>query len=298
MAVSSPSADIFHSLFYLYLAIALLIGGLILGWLGYILVKYRAKPGDPKPRDAPKAGVLPAERGHPIWSYVMALLIAGIMFGLAFGTISAVHTLEEPPEDREHLNVIVQGSQFSWRLTYAGEGGIPINNASMWTIPVNTPIVAEVISVDVWHNFALPDFRVRIDAIPGQPNHIWWEATETGIVQPVCVQLCGTGHALMRTTMRIVTQDDFTAYVAEQSALGYAKLEKDGYVVNATYDGGAFAPDTSKVNTSKAYALRITSTAATDGTVEVDGREFEVPAGKTIMVYVPAAPTKKEVSHG
>src|SRR5687768_5936959 len=98
------------------MAIALIIGGLVIGWLAYILVKYRARPESARPRDAPRAGILPAERGHPLWSYVMALLIAVIMFGLAFGTISATHDLETPPEGVEWLNVTVTGFQFGWRL--------------------------------------------------------------------------------------------------------------------------------------------------------------------------------------
>lgn len=289
--VESTSAGIFRSLYSLYMVIALIVGGLILGWLGYILVKFRARPGMPKPRDAPKAGVLPAERGHPIWSYVMAIVIAAVMFGLAFGTISAVHTLEEPPREGERVDAIVTGFQFGFRLTYAGEGGIPIAKITDWTIPVDTPIVADVVSADVWHNFAIPEFRIRIDVIPGQTNHIWWEAHETGEVRPVCVQICGVGHAQMHTNMIIVTKDEWRAYVANESANGYATLEKNGQLVNVTFDGEAFEIETSeKFNASKPYALRIVSNEsvamsfATDDHTEI---RMTLANGAPDLHYIP-----------
>lgn len=285
MAVTSTSAGIFRELFYLYLVIALLVAGLILGWLGYILVKFRAKPGQERPRDAPKAGVLPSERGHPLWSYVMALVIAGIMFGLAFGTISAVHTLEVPPPDGERVMANVTGFQFGWRFTQYGDGGVPIARVTNWTIPVDTPIVADVQSVDVWHNFALPDLRIRIDAIPGQVNHIWWEVHETGEVLPVCVQLCGVGHAQMRTNMLVVTKDEWRAYVAKESSLEYAKFDKSGQMANVTYDGATFTGDASHVNMTKAFALRVTNTASSTGAIKLGENEVTLPAGETTLVY-------------
>ncbi|HUR68453.1 MAG TPA: hypothetical protein VM370_04345 [Candidatus Thermoplasmatota archaeon] len=271
MAVSSTSAGIFHQLYYLYMAIALVVGALVLGWLAYSLIKFRARPGVERPRDAPRAGVLPAERGHPLWSYVMALVIAGIMFGLAFGTISAVHTLEEPPHEGERVMANVTGFQFGWRFTQYGEGGVPIAKVTDWTIPVDTPIVADVQSKDVWHNFAIPDFRIRIDVIPGQVNHIWWEAHETGEVLPVCVQICGVGHALMHTNMHVVTKDEWKAYVADESAKEYAKLEKAGQVVNVTYDGATFATETKTLAEGKPFAYRLTNAGAEATSFVVDG---------------------------
>lgn len=295
MALPSVSGGIFRSMFTLYMTIALIVGTLVIGWLLTILVKFRARPESAKPRDAPRAGVLPAERGHPIWSYVMALLIAAIMFGLAFGTISATHELEEPPHDGDRLDVVVTGFQFGWQLSYAGEGGIPITKISDWTIPVDTAIVADVKSRDVWHNFALTEFRVRIDVIPGQTNHIWWQAQETGDVQPVCVQLCGVGHALMKTTMHVVTKDEWRTYVATQSSAEYAKLEKAGQLLNVTYDGAAFTTTSNAtLNATKAFAVRIDNQAASAERFTFGEHELELAPGQTGLLYAPVGSTKLE----
>lgn len=285
--ISSVSTSIFQNLFYLYLAIAVLVGALVLGWLGYILVKYRARPGQARPEDAPRAGMLPAERGHPIWSYVMALVIGGIMFGLAFSTISAVHTLETPPPNEEHLNVEVTGFQFGWRITYHGEGGVPIAKINDFTMPTDTAIVANVTSQDVWHNFALPTLRIRIDVIPGQVNHIWWKAHETGTIQPVCVQLCGNGHALMKASMEFVPQDKFREFLANETLKAYASLDRSNPGVNVTFDGQTFTPEEGTVNTTKAFAIRVVNQASAAQAFSSPAGAITLSPGESGQLYFP-----------
>lgn len=291
MAVSGQlggvSTAIFENLFYLYMAIAVAVGALVLGWLGYILVKYRARPETPRPADAPRAGMLPAERGHPIWSYVMALVIGGIMFGLAFSTISAVHTLETPPEGEEHLNVELVGFQFGWRIVYHGEGGVPIAKINDFTMPVDTAVVANVTSQDVWHNFALPTLRIRIDVVPGQVNHIWWKAHETGEIQPVCVQLCGNGHALMKGTMKFVPQDEFRAFLTNETEKAYASLERSNPSVNVTFDGQRFTPEEREVNLTKAFAIRVINQASASQSFTSPAGAITLSPGQSALLYFP-----------
>ena len=287
MAARSVSGTIFNDLFYLYMAIAVIVGGLVIGWLAYILVKYRARPGDARPRDAPRGGVLPAERGHPLWSYVMAVVIAAIMFGLAFGTISAAHDLETPPEDREWLQINVIGFQFGWKVEYVGAGGILVSRINDWTIPVETPVVANVTSQDVWHNFALPEYRVRIDVVPGQTNHLWWEAHDVGTVEPVCVQLCGVGHALMKAKMHVVPQDEFATWLADRSQEEYQRLERAGQIVNVTYDGERFSSANATVNTERAYAVRVANEGGAEERFTFGEHVVTLAPGATGLVYAP-----------
>ena len=279
MAETSVSGSIWSGLFYLYLTIALLIGALVLGWLFYSMWKFRWTPGAERPADAPRAGALSPDRGHPIWSYVMAILIAAIMFGLAFGTISAIHEMETPPPEGDHLHVNVTGFQFGWRVNFTGSGGVEFGRANEWTMPVGVPIVANVSSQDVWHNFAIPEFRIRIDAIPGpDPTHIWFQATEVGDYQPVCVQLCGTGHALMKSTMHIVPKADFDAYLAAESQKEYDRLYKAGRnVVNVTYDG-AFAASAS-LEEGRPIVLNLTNAAPTTETFTLGAHSITLAPG-------------------
>lgn len=239
---SSVSSGIFERLFLTYMGIALVVGGLVIGWLLYSIWRFRERPGDARPRDAPVAGMIPAERGHVLWTYVMAGGIAAIMFGLAFSTISAVHELETPPEGVDAIHMNVTGFQFGWRFNHTGTGGVAFSRVGELTVPAGMPIVMNVTSSDVWHNFAIPDYRIRIDAVPGEVTHIWFQAHEPAETHIACVQLCGSGHAIMRADLHVLAQADYDRWLAEQSASEYARLVGRGAAVNVTYDGAAIEP--------------------------------------------------------
>lgn len=299
MAATSLSGDLWKSLYFLYFAIALLVGVLVVGWLTYCLVKFRSRPGMPKPVDAPRAGVITAERGHPIWSYVMAIGIAAIMFGLAFGTISAATQMEVPPKDVPGLHLDVIGFQFGWKVNYVGEGGIPFQRVNEWTVPVDTPVVMNVTSQDVWHNFALTEYRVRIDAIPGEVNRIWFQGTSLATIQPVCVQICGTGHALMKSTMHVVTADQFATYLQTESEKEYTRLagqfDRDasrGAARNATVSGQGVFLENATFTPGKPLILTVNNQGAQTVTVTVEGATTSAIAPGTVgrlYVVAPAA---------
>lgn len=234
MAVGSSSADLWDSLFYLYLAIALLVGGAVIAWLLTSLVKYRWRPGDARPKDAPIPGVIPAERGHVLWVYIMTGAIAAIMFGLAFSTISAVEELDHAPVGASTIPIDVYGSQFTWTFYHTSPEGVPFREIGELTVPEKTPIATTVRSDDVWHNFALPNFKIRVDAIPGEVTHLWFNASEVGEDHSVCVMLCGSNHATMRAALHVVSRAEYDTFYATRSAAEVAKYERDGAIAHLT----------------------------------------------------------------
>lgn len=203
---------VYDSLFSLYMAIAFVVAALVLAWLAIAIFRFRARTGERAPLDAPRAGIEPDERGHAAWVYVMAGGIALVMFGLAFGTIGAVDFIEHPPGSEEALDVNVTAFQFGWR--FQTEDGIKTINELR--VPVDRPVVLSVTSQDVFHNFAVPEYRIRIDAMPGKTNTIWFQATEAGTVESVCVELCGLGHAHMKGTIVAMAPADYDAWVTEK----------------------------------------------------------------------------------
>lgn len=83
-------------------------------------------------------------------------------------------------------------------------------------LPVDRPVRVVLRSKDVVHNFKVPPFRAKMDAIPGQRTHFWFTPTRTGEFEAVCAELCGIGHFAMRGRVEVVEPERFEAWLAEQ----------------------------------------------------------------------------------
>jgi cytochrome c oxidase subunit 2 len=95
-------------------------------------------------------------------------------------------------------------------------------------VPVNKNVVVQVTGADVIHAFAVPSFGIKIDAIPGRLNETWFKATKTGMFYGQCSELCGRDHAFMPISVRVVSDQDFTAWV-ESAKKKYATLPGSTY---------------------------------------------------------------------
>lgn len=224
----SVSTTLWSNIYYLYMAIALVVGGLVAGWCLYSMWRYRARPGQKRPADAPRAGYITRERGHVLGAYVMAGAIAAIMFGLAFSTIDAINIIEHPPENEPAVHIDVVGFQFGWQFRYYGEytnttsGQVEtfsFTSVNDLRVPVDTVVTANVTSRDVQHVFGIPDYRIQIYASPGNTLPIWWKATETGKVPINCLRNCGVGHndMIKAATLTVLTKEEFATYMASKA---------------------------------------------------------------------------------
>ncbi|WP_297580328.1 cytochrome c oxidase subunit II [Devosia sp.] len=83
-------------------------------------------------------------------------------------------------------------------------------------VPVNTTVRLEVTAspTGVIHAFAVPSFGIKIDAVPGRLNETWFNARETGIYYGQCSELCGKDHAYMPIAVRVVTTEEYEAFIA------------------------------------------------------------------------------------
>ncbi|KRA56009.1 cytochrome c oxidase subunit II [Devosia sp. Root635] len=83
-------------------------------------------------------------------------------------------------------------------------------------VPVDTTVRVQVTAdpLGVIHAFAVPSFGIKIDAVPGRLNETWFNARETGIYYGQCSELCGRDHAFMPIAVRVVTKEEFAAYMA------------------------------------------------------------------------------------
>lgn len=84
-------------------------------------------------------------------------------------------------------------------------------------LPIGKPVKVLLRSVDVLHNFYVPEFRAKMDMIPGMVTYFWLTPTRTGTFDVLCAELCGVGHPMMRGTVVVDTEADYQTWLAEQS---------------------------------------------------------------------------------
>jgi cytochrome c oxidase subunit II len=82
-------------------------------------------------------------------------------------------------------------------------------------LPVNKIVRVQVTGADVIHNFAMPSFGLKMDAIPGRLNETWFKAEREGIYYGQCSRLCGQNHAFMPIAIRIVSEAKYAEWLLE-----------------------------------------------------------------------------------
>jgi cytochrome c oxidase subunit II len=83
-------------------------------------------------------------------------------------------------------------------------------------LPVDKPVKMLLRSIDVLHDFYVPEFRAKMDMIPGSVTYFWFTPTRTGSFEVLCAELCGQGHSFMRGFVMVDTAEDYLAWLGEQ----------------------------------------------------------------------------------
>ena len=169
--------------------------------------KFRQRPGEELADGPPIHG---NTRLEIVWTTIPAILLVGLC---TYAYIVLRDIEEVPAAAQRELRVEVTGQQFTWTFRYPGEGGVRSNELYL---PVDRPVKFDVTSRDVIHDFWVPAFRMKIDAVPGITTSYRVTPRVTGDHDVVCAELCGVGHAYMRQRANVVTEQQFTAWVREQ----------------------------------------------------------------------------------
>jgi len=122
------------------------------------------------------------------------------------------------------LEVVAVGQQWVWSFEYP-EYDIASPDLML---PVDQSTYFRVQATDVIHSFWVPEFRLKMDAIPGKENTLRLTPSELGEYSVACAELCGTDHANMVAPAKVVTREAFDTWVAEQVALANAAPEIRG----------------------------------------------------------------------
>ena len=106
-------------------------------------------------------------------------------------------------------NYYVVGKQWMWKIQHP-EGNREINELH---VPVNEPIKLTLTSEDVIHSFYLPEFRIKMDAIPGRYTTMWFQATKTGTFHLFCAEYCGAEHSAMIGKVVVMEPDEYQKWL-------------------------------------------------------------------------------------
>jgi cytochrome c oxidase subunit II len=99
----------------------------------------------------------------------------------------------------------------------AGQDDIVIEGGELH-LPVGTPVKVLLRSIDVLHDFYVPEFRAKMDLVPGLVTYFWFTPTRTGTFEILCAELCGTGHSQMRGTVIVDTEGDYQEWLQQQQS--------------------------------------------------------------------------------
>jgi cytochrome c oxidase subunit 2 len=169
----------------------------------YAGVKFRVRPDD-ESDGAPIHGHTGIEI---LWTAVPTVCVVVI------AVLSAVVLGRNDDPTGDPLRVDVLAQQFAWQFTYPEQGEVRSTNLYL---PVGRSTRLTLSARDVIHSFWVPEFGQKQDAVPGIVTTLIVTPTKIGEYRLICTELCGQGHALMRSRAIVVSQAEFEQWVREQ----------------------------------------------------------------------------------
>jgi cytochrome c oxidase subunit 2 len=268
--------DLFFFLCAVTGAMALLVTVLIVGFA----VKYRRRgPDDRTPR------ILGSQRLEWFWT-IAPFFVFLVMF--AWGAVVFTEVAWVPADATE---VFVVGKQWMWKIQHPG-GQREINELH---VPVGRATRLTLTSEDVIHDFGMPEFRIKIDVIPGRYVSTWFRPTKVGRFHLFCNQYCGTSHAEMVGSIVVQERDDFDRWVGRRpdgslAAQGRQLFLKLQCITCHSADSEARAPVLEGLYGSRVHLRDGGSVVADDGYIRESIYE---PRAKVVQGWEPIMPTFK-----
>jgi cytochrome c oxidase subunit 2 len=202
---ASEEFDRIQAIYWFVTIISIAIFSLVTAVVVFAVWKWRVPEDDD--RDGPPI------HGHTgleiLWTAVPAVLVTAI------GIVSAVVLARNADEGDNPLEVHAIGQQFTWKFAYSGDEDNP---SGQLVLPVGRPAHFTMTAVDVLHSFWVPNFGQKMDAVPGIETEIVVTPKRMGEFTVVCAELCGLGHATMRAKARVVSEQEFEAWLEELQA--------------------------------------------------------------------------------
>jgi cytochrome c oxidase subunit 2 len=216
------------------------MAALFVGWsvfFVYVLLRFRKGRHPVADHEGVKSGI------STHLEFAVVLIEAVLLIGFAIPLWAK--RVNQFPEDKDAILVHAIGQQFNWNfhlpgpdgqfgrrgiglLSNSNQLGIDYNDPAAKDdivtqaelhVPVDRPVIIELSSKDVIHNFALHPMRMAQDAIPGQIVPMWFKPIKKGSYEVVCGQLCGLGHYSMKGMLVVESPEEYQAWLKERAEL-------------------------------------------------------------------------------
>ena len=219
----TPIAREMYNFHDLLMVIITIVSLFVLALLIYVMVRFNEK-ANPVPSKTTHHALL-----EVVWTIVPVLILV-IIAVPSFRLLN--HQLILPKGD---VTVKVTGKQWYWSYEYPKDQGggfgfdslmkpekelkpgdlrlLAVDNEAV--VPVGKTIRVQVTAADVIHSFTVPSFGVRIDAVPGRLNETWFKAEKEGVYYGQCSKICGKDHAFMPIAFRVVSEQQYAAWLVE-----------------------------------------------------------------------------------
>ena len=208
---ASREAHIVDDAFDFLMLLSVPVAAFVLAVLVYSIIVFRSRSGNDE-----GSGVTTNRIFVRSWVAVTSSLAVLVIIHPGFTGLAELEA--EPDSD---LTIEVMARQWNWTYTYV-EGGVTVEDADELVLPVDRRVRFLITSEDVIHSFWIPGFRSKIDAVPGLITELLSTPTEEGTFaedsnfRVQCAELCGTGHARMRSEVRVVPGEEFDEWLLSE----------------------------------------------------------------------------------
>jgi cytochrome c oxidase subunit 2 len=254
---ATPVAEQMNGFHNLLLVICTLIVLLVLCLLIWVMFRYNEK-----------ANPVPSRTSHNttievLWTVVPVLILLIIAIP-SFRLLYAQFDVPKPD-----LTVKATGHQWYWSYTYPDHGNFGfdsnvanednVNGEQPYLLAVDNEVVVPVNKVvhilltsdDVIHNWTIPAFGVKADAVKGRNALLWFQVKKPGVYHGQCSELCGARHAFMPITVRAVSDQEFTAWIDQAKQKFASSMPETGRGTAAATDPGKAEDAHSRIATAE-----------------------------------------------
>lgn len=210
----------YKRLFDIYVPIAIGVFVLVVALILFAVLRFRRRPAERAAR---------WHENNPLEAtYALALL--GVVVFLLYLSFRAEHRVDTvAAEERPQLEINVIGAKWEWHFNYPAYG---INRYSgtvgheTLVVPVDEAIRFRLVSLDVIHEFWVPELRYKHDLIPGFPQYMTLTFPQRGSFPGECAELCGEYHSRMIFTVDAVSPSEFDAWARSETAAADARTAR------------------------------------------------------------------------